>query len=232
MEISKRQRDFIFAALDIVNNHGFYALTIRSLAERVGVSEPAVYRHFKSKSDFFYIFLEYVKNEWETLLKKSAKDSIDGFDELTAKLHVIVEYFADNPGYSELLFSLDKINTNSKIQKLISGVANMAESLISEAVERAQKEGSIRADITKGTLTEQILGMVIFRIMMWKDSGRKYPLKKDWKRFWDSSKRLYKSIPTAQQFLGRMFIRSENRQRSREDEGNFSSALKEEGSRQ
>lgn len=46
-----RQDEILDAALALVREEGWSSLTIRRLAERVGVTDPALYRHFRTKSD-------------------------------------------------------------------------------------------------------------------------------------------------------------------------------------
>lgn len=48
--MAKLQRDAVIAAaLDLLNEVGVDGLTTRKLAERLGVQQPALYWHFKSK---------------------------------------------------------------------------------------------------------------------------------------------------------------------------------------
>ena len=57
MEFSKRQTEIIKAAVQIVSINGIQALTTKSLAEYIGISEPALYRHFKNKSEIIRAML-------------------------------------------------------------------------------------------------------------------------------------------------------------------------------
>ena len=44
-----RRREIIDAARQVITEHGMQALTIGNLARSVGVSEGAIYRHFRGK---------------------------------------------------------------------------------------------------------------------------------------------------------------------------------------
>lgn len=46
-----RREEILAAALDLFSKHGFEATSIRQIASQVGISDPALYSHFKSKQE-------------------------------------------------------------------------------------------------------------------------------------------------------------------------------------
>ena len=59
MEYTARQIEIINAATELMNQGGIQQLTTKSLAEKIGFSEPAIYRHFKNKTDILSSVLNY-----------------------------------------------------------------------------------------------------------------------------------------------------------------------------
>ena len=52
-------RDCILdAALEVFSERGFEGATVRQIAAKVGVSDPALYAHFKSKQEIFETLLK------------------------------------------------------------------------------------------------------------------------------------------------------------------------------
>ena len=51
MKLTKRQIEIIDAALELIAAGGIQNLTVKHLAEALGITEPAIYRHCKSKSE-------------------------------------------------------------------------------------------------------------------------------------------------------------------------------------
>ncbi len=51
LDLTRRQEEFVQAAIELVRAEGWSALTLRRLAARLGVSDPALYRHFAGKGD-------------------------------------------------------------------------------------------------------------------------------------------------------------------------------------
>lgn len=46
-----RREEILAVSLDLFSTHGFEATSIRQIASRVGISDPALYSHFKSKQE-------------------------------------------------------------------------------------------------------------------------------------------------------------------------------------
>lgn len=49
--LTPRQQEIVDAAVRVVREEGWSSLTVRRLAERLGVTDPALYRHFRSKGE-------------------------------------------------------------------------------------------------------------------------------------------------------------------------------------
>ena len=59
MELTERQKDILKTAIIIIANQGYEKLTTKNLATQIGVTEAALYRHFKSKRDLVTTILGY-----------------------------------------------------------------------------------------------------------------------------------------------------------------------------
>jgi len=50
-DLTRRQQEIIDAAIAVVREEGWSNLTVRRLADRLGVTDPALYRHFRGKGE-------------------------------------------------------------------------------------------------------------------------------------------------------------------------------------
>ena len=46
---TERQQEIINVALKLINEKGIQGLTMKNLSKEIGISEPAIYRHFENK---------------------------------------------------------------------------------------------------------------------------------------------------------------------------------------
>lgn len=77
LELTERQLEIIDVATEVFAERGYAGSSMREIANRVGVSEPAVYRHFAGKEALFVMMVRIAGNR--------ARRDIAGFlDEITA----------------------------------------------------------------------------------------------------------------------------------------------------
>ena len=58
---TERQNQIIQASLDLIANSGIHGLTIKNISKKIGISEPAIYRHFESKTDILLGIISKIK---------------------------------------------------------------------------------------------------------------------------------------------------------------------------
>lgn len=65
------RNELIEKAIDIVNNEGEQALSIRKVAGACGVTYAAPYAHFKNKEDLLTAIQEHITEQFATLLENT-----------------------------------------------------------------------------------------------------------------------------------------------------------------
>ncbi len=82
MEPTERQREIIRAAFSLIADNGIQDLTIKNLGKAIGVSEPAIYRHFASKSEI----LSGIVDELSAVKNRTTAYSLDSKADSRARL--------------------------------------------------------------------------------------------------------------------------------------------------
>src|SRR5690606_10615788 len=68
-DFTDRQIEIMDAATNRISKFGIQNLTNKTFAADNGLSEPALYRHFKSKNQILWSLLEYFKTEMENRIQ-------------------------------------------------------------------------------------------------------------------------------------------------------------------
>ncbi len=109
-----RKEEIINTAMTIINEQGFLAFTTRRLAKKIGVSEPALYRHFKNKDDIIVGIISKMDSLWQEVQKQ-----VSLVDEPTEKLQVFMKihfsYIENNPDIVAILFADEYIRRNKVV---------------------------------------------------------------------------------------------------------------------
>ncbi len=94
------------AATNRISKFGIQNLTIKTLAEDIGLSEPALYRHFKSENQILWSLLEYFKTEMKNRIQSIPfKPSTSEADKLRAIFNSQLQTFVNKPAIVSVIFA-------------------------------------------------------------------------------------------------------------------------------
>jgi AcrR family transcriptional regulator len=103
-----RLRGEILAAAEalLVETADESAVSIRAIADRVGVTPPSIYRHFADKDALLQSVCRAVFARLDDTLEKAAGDAVDPLDELMRKGHAYVDFGLAHPESYRILFMI------------------------------------------------------------------------------------------------------------------------------
>lgn len=132
------------AALALVRDAGLKAITLRGVAERIGVSRSAPYRHFSSKRDLLAASAEHGFVELTRQLREAIENSGGSdIDRLYAGIAAYASFGASNPDLYRLMFGSDM--TEDEYPALAEVGAQAFEVLL-EGLRECQASGSVKPD--------------------------------------------------------------------------------------
>ena len=165
--LSERQTEIINKSIDIIATKGIQGLTIKNLSKEIGISEPAIYRHFESKTD---ILLTILKNfeEMSSFMNEAMKG---GEGSAVSKIEFmftkIIEVFSQEPSHISVIFSEEIFKNESILQEKIVEIMNSKVKAIEEIIKEGQEKGEIRTDIDNKTLALIVVGSLRFMVKQW-----------------------------------------------------------------
>ncbi|MAX06279.1 MAG: hypothetical protein CMD19_07645 [Flavobacteriales bacterium] len=193
MNLTTRQIEIIDASKDLIGEKGLQTLTIRNLANKMSFSEPALYRHFRDKTEIIKALLLFHKRIIQDGVLKildSEKTALAKFEEI---LKFKFAHIEKNPALVMVIFSETSFQYNSTLSKVVKKILEQRTKKIISLIKNGQREGSIRKDIDAVQLATIVLGGVRTTILSWKLSGFKTNLKLDGKKLRETLKILLKN---------------------------------------
>jgi AcrR family transcriptional regulator len=91
---TETRRQILQAALDLFSAKGYAETSLREIAEKVGISKPALYYHFDSKDDLLVEIITPIKEAMDDLLDRAEATGSPGTarDFFTAYFDVVMEH--------------------------------------------------------------------------------------------------------------------------------------------
>ncbi len=185
-EFTDRQIEIMEAATNRISKFGIQNLTIKTLAEDIGLSEPALYRHFKSKNEILFSLLVYFKTEMENriqsiLFKASTREA----DKLRAIFNSQLQTFVNKPAIVSVIFAESIFHYEENLSNKVSEIMDMMQNFVIDNIKQGQKNGQYNKLMGASTLTTIIIGGIRMTVLKWKLSGHKSDLIKEGKTVLD-----------------------------------------------
>ena len=187
-----RQAEIVNSAIAIIGELGASGLTTARLAERLGMSESNLYRHFNGKE----AILSAVIDEIGVLVMDNAaliaREKIPPEEKLMLIMASHANEVEQQNGLPRLVFSEDLHvrypSLRDKLMERIGGYLATIEKVIAEG----KTDGTFRPDINPEETARAYLGMMQFAAMRWSLSGFSFSLKEEGRRLWVNFYRMIK----------------------------------------
>ncbi len=180
-----RQQQIIDAAAILIFKYGSEHLTVKKIAEEVGISEAAIYRHFKSKKSIISFLVSYIE---ETLLKDISPEMV-AREPVTLDVieNIIGTHFSSigkRKGISfqviaEIISLGDKKLNKQASQAIDNYIARLKE-LLSEGV----GQGAVRQDIDLEAAATLLFALVQGLVNIWSLKEGKFKLMDKYTSLW------------------------------------------------
>ncbi len=175
-ELSSRQIQIIDASIKIISEKGIQELTMKNLSRELGISEPAIYRHFENKQTILIAVLESFKHQNRLINESIPLDGMTAFQHLQDVVMRILEKFTKNPAISAVIFSEEIFQNKSELAEMILGIMNSNTEFFTNIIKRGQADSSIRSDIEPEELSIIVMGSVRHLVTVWRLSGFSFDL--------------------------------------------------------
>ena len=194
MNTSKKEK-ILETAIKIIDKEGFSALSMKRVGELVGITEPAVYRYFKSKENLINEIFTKIISIHKSITEKysETEDELSKIEEiLTSQL----EYYEKNREITAVIFSLDAFSYSPTIKKNITKIMKEREILMVSLIRRAQEKGIIKK-INPTHITKMIAGSIMLLVVSWRTENYSFSLLERGKELIESIKSIIKEEESA-----------------------------------
>ncbi|WP_312697125.1 MULTISPECIES: TetR/AcrR family transcriptional regulator [Sphingobacterium] len=177
-----RQVEIIEAATRRIDQYGIQNLTIKNLASDINVTEPALYRHFKSKNDILMSLLNYFITRMENRISSiSLNKEKSPSENLIDLFNFQFKTFTERPAVVSVIFAENIFHFDEGLSLKVSQILELMQGYVEKNIVKGQLIGDFSKQIHPSTLSTILLGGIRLTVLKWKLSGNKTDLIKDGK---------------------------------------------------
>ena len=180
-----RQMQIVSAARKLIVKYGSEHVTVRRMAKEIGVSEGAIYRHFKSKNDVLSFLVDNIE---ETLIGDIDRNYTGECNSLETLENIIFAHMSAIEQRKGVAFqviaeiiSLGDKKLNKKIYSVIDEYLARIKGVIGEGI----REGIIRKEVDPDSASVLFFGMTQGLVNIWALSQYQFNLQERYKSVWE-----------------------------------------------
>lgn len=174
LSTEERQNHIIDEAINIIHEQGFQSLSIRELSDRVGISEPAIYRHFLNKEDIILGILSRFAEFDEKLILK-LKEFERPIEKINQFMNFHFSYLEKKPEFTSVLFSEDIFSQSPLLKEKMMMIIGKRRRILTEILNSGNtKVHDSEYDVKE--LATLILGYIRLTVLEWRLSNFSFSL--------------------------------------------------------
>lgn len=175
-EWTERQEEIMDQAVRLIAENGIQGLTVRNLAKGIGVSEPALYRHFESKTDILLGILDRFDRTSHGMRTTLASNDCPSLEQLEILLVTTLSQFQQRPEITAVIFAEEIFQNEPRLTEKVADIMRKHRASLHTLLTRGQECGTIRDDVPVEGLGLLIQGAQRLLVSRWRMSAYGFDL--------------------------------------------------------
>ena len=169
-----RRSQIVSTTLALLADTPVDRITMRRVARELGISQLALFRHFRSRDDILEAVVAHAREELARLASAAlGRKQAAPLESLDALMRQLADYLARNPGIPRLLLHDAGSGEETPYHRSLAQLVSMQRSIAAELVREAQRSGDVSAEVdperAAGLLVASLQGL----LLRWQLSGRR-----------------------------------------------------------
>lgn len=177
---SERKAEIVETAIRLAATLGPDRLTTEKLATEIGITQPAIFRHFPAKSDIWKSVGEHIC----TLMGESAGDDLpeDPQERLIAVVTAQLRFIANTPAVPAILFSRELHAENEALRQVFATLMRARHQRLSQLIASGVAIGDFDKNLNTDDAAYLILSLVQGLAMRWSLNKQNFNLVEEGQR--------------------------------------------------
>ena len=130
----ERKLEILKALAEMLEAPKWEKITTAALAEKLGVSEAALYRHFASKAQMYEGLIQFIEESVFTLANRITQDEADGGRQAEKLLEMLLVFAEKNPGMVRVMTGDALVGEHERLQARMNQFYERFESTLKQAL--------------------------------------------------------------------------------------------------
>ena len=144
----ERRLEILKALAQMLEQPKWGKITTAALAEKLEVSEAALYRHFASKAQMYEGLIEFIESSVFSVANKITADEADGERQAAKLLEMLLTFAEKNPGMVRVMTGDALVGEHERLQARMNQFYDRFEATLKQALRASgEKDAAARASL-------------------------------------------------------------------------------------
>jgi AcrR family transcriptional regulator len=162
---TKRRDEIVRVALDLAAQRGTDRVTTQDMANAMGLTQGAIFRHFATKDDIWLAVIDWIRGEVMERVEAAGSEGKGPLDALERMFYAHAGFIRQYPGVPRLMFS-DLIHSQNpalkgRIQRILAGYETKLVALLTEAQLRGLADENLDVQGAAALFIGMVQGLAI-----------------------------------------------------------------------
>lgn len=181
-----RRQQILEALASELETHSWQRITTARLAQVVGVSEAALYRHFPSKAKMFEALIEFAEESIFGRYGVILSQESDGMARCEKMLTLLIAFSERNPGITRVLLGNALVGENQRLQERVRQFFNRLETQLKQVLREEEQRRSMAFTPPVSVVANLLLAVVEGRMTQFARSAFAKAPTVGWTQQWDA----------------------------------------------
>lgn len=167
----------ILESINVIHEFGIHSLSTREVARRIGITEPAIFKHYKTKSDLILAILDHFSQYDADILQSISTRKVSPLEAIRESVDTIGSYYSNYPAITALTQNYDILQNDVIYKEKVKFILNTRTNFVSEMIEKAKQIGDIRKEIDSHSMGIAIVGTLRELCLHWRMNEYNFSLR-------------------------------------------------------
>ncbi|MFH1494516.1 MAG: TetR/AcrR family transcriptional regulator [Pseudomonadota bacterium] len=160
LSAEERQEEIIRAAVDLAGERGVDSVTTQDMADAVGITQGAIFRHFPTKDMIWLGVIHWVRGRLMSVLDMAADQGRDPLDSLEKMFFAHLGFVDKVPAIPKLVFTDQLLKKNPRIKELIRSILADYEARVISLLVQCKEQNLVRPDLDEHGAAVMFTGII------------------------------------------------------------------------
>lgn len=181
----QRRKEIVQATMDLTAEEGIKRVTTQAIADRIGIAQATIFRHFKTRDDIFSSVIGWIAENLSKAILSGTNPNDPADERLRKLLQSQLTFINKHRAIPKVLFS-DLLHLESpKLKALLQELMNGYISRVSQLLQEGKDTDIFREELDVDQVARYIAALIQGLVLRWSVYEFNFSLEKEAEIIWD-----------------------------------------------